>query len=339
MIVAFNAMSIMIAGEAGTVFIRAQRKQDPMHLVSRREFIALTASGLAVTPLALMARPVHSAVTAQEIIDRIKKNLGVEWKPETVDTFKAGDPSTTVTGIVTTALASLAVLGQAVKAGANLVITCEPTFFARADSPTPPARRGLGGNGVPPEPPPVPPSDPVFSAKDAFLKKNNLVVWRFSDHWRLRTPDPFAQGLSDALGWQKFAADPKHVSIPQTSLDALVAHVRKSLKSRGGIRIVGDPQLRVENVALLPGSTPIQASIETLPGVDSIIAGEVREWESVEYVRDTVALGGKKALILVGRYVSEDPGMQVCAEWLKTIVPEVASTWISAGDPYWRPTL
>jgi hypothetical protein len=29
--------------------------------------------------------------------------------------------------------------------------------------------------------------------------------------------------------------------------------------------------------------------------------------------------------------------MQVCADWLKTIVPEVAVRFISAGDPYWRP--
>ena len=164
-------------------------------------------------------------------------------------------------------------------------------------------------------------------------------MWRFSDHWRLRTPDPFAQGLADVLGWSKFAdaSDPRRLSIPETSLDALVSHVKKSLKVRGGMRIVGDPQLRVRKVALLPGSTPIAASLEVLPGVDAIIAGEVREWESVEYVRDTVALGGKKALTLVGRIVSEGPGMQVCAQWLKTIVPEVASTWIPAGDPYWRP--
>jgi putative NIF3 family GTP cyclohydrolase 1 type 2 len=102
--------------------------------------------------------------------------------------------------------------------------------------------------------------------------------------------------------------------------------------------VVGDPQLRVREVALLPGSTSIEASIAALPGVDAIIAGEVREWEAVEYVRDTNDLGGRKALILTGRIVSEDPGMQLCAQWLKTIVPEVASTWISAGDPYWRPS-
>ena len=224
----------------------------------------------------------------------------------------------------------------------------EPDHHLRADfllkEPTRQRLRSDAASGrahrhrVPPTPLPPPPPDPVFSAKDAFLKKHNLVMFRFSDHWRLRKPDPFAQGLADALGWSKFAARrSKAISIPETSLEALVAHVKKALKSRGGMRIVGDPQLRVRKVALLPGSTPIQASIETLPGVDAIIAGEVREWESVEYVRDTDELGGKKALILTGRIVSEDPGMQVCAQWLKTIVPEVASTWVSAGDPYWRP--
>jgi putative NIF3 family GTP cyclohydrolase 1 type 2 len=316
-----------------------------MQQISRRKFVALIATSVGA-PQGLMAGSIEGAVTAQEAVDRIKKNVGVDWRPETVDTFKAGDPATAVTGIVTTALGSLDVLGSAVRAGANLIVTCEPTFFSRADTPTPPVRSGFGPGGAgrgeprsPDTPPSPPPSDPVFLAKDAFIRKHNLVVWRFSDHWRLRTPDPFAQGLVNVLGWSKFAGagDPAHVAIPETSLGALVAQVKNSLKSRGGMRIIGDPQLRIRKVAFLPGSTPIQASLKTLPGADVIVAGEVREWESVEYVRDTVALGGKKALILVGRIVSEDPGMQVCAQWLKAIVPEVPSRWVPAGDPYWRP--
>lgn len=222
-----------------------------------------------------------------------------------------------------------------------MIVTCEPTFYSKADSPTPPVRRIPGmmaHNDVPSTPAPP---DPVFTAKADFLKKHNLVVVRLDDQWRQQKSDPFARGLASAFGWSKFTApaDPSHLTIPETSLDALVSHVKKSLKSRGGMRIVGDPNLRIRKVAFLPGSTAIQAAIQTLPGVDVIIAGEVREWETVEYVRDTVALGGKKSLVLVGRIVSEDPGMQFCAQWLKTIVPEVPSTWVSVGDPYWRPTL
>jgi putative NIF3 family GTP cyclohydrolase 1 type 2 len=313
-----------------------------MQPISRRRFVALTATGIATAPLAMMARPIGGKITAQDVVDRIRKSIGVEWKPDTVDTIKAGDPSTVITGIATTSLATLTVLDRAVKAGANLIITSEPTYYTRGDSPTPPVRRGFGPGAAAQsnQPATPPPTDPVFSGKEDFIRKHNLVVFRLSDHWRLRTPDPFAQGLADMLGWSKFAAagDPKHVSIPETSLDALVSHVKTSLKSRGGMRIVGNPQQRIRKVAFLPGSTPIQAAIETLPEVDAIVAGEVREWETVEYVRDTVALGGKKSLILVGRVVSEDPGMHVCSQWLQTVVPEATSMWISAGDPYWRPT-
>jgi hypothetical protein len=286
-----------------------------------------------------MARTTGGTVTAQQVVDRIKENIGVDWKADTVDTFKAGDPSTAVTRIVTTSLASLEVLNRAVKSGANLIITSEPTFYSKADTPTPPVRRPFGQPDAAAAAPLPPPPDAVFLGKGAFLKKNNLVVFRLSDHWRMRNPDPFAQGFADTLGWAKLAGDPKHISIPETSLDVLVSHTKKALQSRGGMRVVGDPQLRVRTVALLPGSTPIEAAIAALPAVDAIIAGEVREWESVEYVRDTDDLGGKKALILTGRILSEDPGMGLCAQWLKKIVPEVASTWISAGDPYWRPTL
>jgi putative NIF3 family GTP cyclohydrolase 1 type 2 len=312
-----------------------------MQQISRRKFITLTATGLASAPQIMVARSRGDVITAGQIVDRIKKAIGPNWNADTVDTFKVGDPSTIVTGIVTTALPSLRVMEEAVKSGANFIITCEPTFFSKADKPTPPVRRigplQRGAPSIEPSSPPAP--DPVFSAKNSFIEKHKLVVWRFSDYWRLHKPDPFSQGLAATLGWSKLidVNDPKQIAIPEISLDGLVSHVKKSLKTRGGMRIVGNPQQRIRKIALLPGTTSIQASIEVLPGVDAIIAGEVREWESVEYVRDTVALGGKKSLTLVGRIVSEDPGMQVCAQWLKAIVPEVKTRWISAGDPYWRP--
>jgi len=322
-----------------------------MHEISRRRFVALTAAGVAATPLPMWGGVTGAPVTAQQVVDRIQKSIGGEWNPKSVDGFKAGDPLAAVTGIVTTSLASLDVLNLAVKAGANMIITSEPTFFSKADTPTPPVRRAFGGAGrrpgaaeaPPPQPPPPAtpaPPDLVFMGKDEFIKKHNLIVWRFSDHWGLRTPNPFAQGLVDTLGWSKFAnGDMSQVSVPETSLNALVAHVKTGLKSRGGMRIVGDPKVQVRKIALLPGSTPIETALKVLPDADVILAGEVREWETVEYVRDTIDLGGKKALVLVGRIVSEDPGMQVCAQWLKTVVPEVRSTWLPVVDPYWRPTL
>src|SRR4051812_4173368 len=68
-------------------------------------------------------------VTAQEVADAIKSHVGVEWREKTVDTFKAGDPGTVVTGVAVTMMATLDVLQRAVAAGDNMVITHEPIFF------------------------------------------------------------------------------------------------------------------------------------------------------------------------------------------------------------------
>jgi putative NIF3 family GTP cyclohydrolase 1 type 2 len=300
-----------------------------MHPLSRRDFVRLAAAGTAASPFVVGA----AAPTAQEIVDRIKARLGVTWQATSVDTFKVGDPSTPVTGIVTTSLATIDVMRRAVNAGANMIVTSGPTFYSRADSPTPPAGRGRGA-------PLPPPTDPVFVAKNAFIKANGLVVWRFSDHWKSRTPDPFAQGLTDVLGWAKYRSgnDSSRVTLPAVTLDALVADVKTKLGARGGMRVVGNVSTRVRTVGVLPGTIPIQGVLALLPTVDAVIAGEIREWESSEYARDAVTTGQGKALILVGRTLSEDAGMKVCADWLESIVTESPVRWISAGDPYWRPS-
>ena len=314
-----------------------------MTQLSRREFAAL-AAGAAAAPFALTQTPAAAAaLTARELLERITAQIGVTWKADTVDGLKVGDPSTVVTGVATTAMATLAVLQQAVKAGANVVISSQPTFYAKADTRTPPAPRGPGGGpppaGPPAPPPPAGPPDAVFTAKNAFVDQHKLVVIRLHDHWKLREPDPQAVGLARAMGWTKHqvAGDPKRYDVAPLTVDALVRAIAKNLGAAGGIRVVGDPKTSVRKIGLLPGSTPLQASLKLMPEVDAIVAGEVREWESVEYARDQVAAGHKKALILIGRVLSEDPGMQACADWLKTVVPGVPVRHIAVGDPYWRP--
>ena len=41
-------------------------------------------------------------LTARQVVDRIRKNVGCAWSDRTVDTIKAGDPDTPVTGLATT---------------------------------------------------------------------------------------------------------------------------------------------------------------------------------------------------------------------------------------------
>src|ERR1700677_1281940 len=133
----------------------------------------------------LMAQDV---LTARQVIERIQKNVGVPWRSETVDTFKAGDPDTPVTGIATTMMATYDVLERAAAAHDNLIITHEPTFYGHTDE-----IEALSKEG-----------DAVLAAKQAFIAKNHLVVWRFHDHWHARKPDGIQAGMVRALGWEKF---------------------------------------------------------------------------------------------------------------------------------------
>ena len=105
-------------------------------------------------------------ITANEVIERIKKNVGLEWRSDTVDTFKGGDPNTKVTGIAVTMMATMDVLQRAAAKGENLVITHEPTFFDHLDVST---QLPQGDN------------DPVFAEKRKFIEDHHLVVWRFHD--------------------------------------------------------------------------------------------------------------------------------------------------------------
>jgi putative NIF3 family GTP cyclohydrolase 1 type 2 len=311
--------------------------------LTRREFAGLAATAVAA-PFALTPARVGAAaaLTAQQLVDAIKAQIGVAWKTETVDGIKAGNAATVVTGIVTTALPTIAVLRQAAKAGANVVVASQPAFYGKADTRTPPAPRPPGPPGAAPPagPPPAAPPDPVFTAKNAFVDEHALVLIRLSDHWRAREADPMAAGFAQAMNWTKHqvGGNPRRYDVPALTVEALVAALGKTLGVNGGLRIVGDPKTSVTKIGVLPGSTPIQAALEMLPEVDAIVAGEVREWESVEYVRDQVASGAKKALVLVGRIASEEPGMIACADWLKTVAAGVPVRHIAAGDPYWRPS-
>ena len=61
-----------------------------MKPISRREFVALTATAAVAAPFAHVQRPPASTpLTTQELVARIKKNIGLEWKAETVDGLKS----------------------------------------------------------------------------------------------------------------------------------------------------------------------------------------------------------------------------------------------------------
>jgi hypothetical protein len=95
--------------------------------------------------------------------------------------------------------------------------------------------------------------------------------------------------------------------------------------------------MRVRSVFLSPEGTTLAAAVKNLPKADVIIAGEPREWEAIPYTLDTNETASPKGMIYVGRVVSEGPGMQACATWMRALVPGVPVEAVAVNDPYWSP--
>jgi putative NIF3 family GTP cyclohydrolase 1 type 2 len=231
--------------------------------------------------LALCSAAEAQKLTAREVITRIQQHVGVPWQSDTVDTFKAGNPDSPVTGIAVTMMATLDVLQRAAASGNNLIITHEPTFFDHRDV----------SDQLPEKD-----NDAVLVAKREFIEKHHLVVWRFHDHWHARNPDGIEAGMVKALGWQKFE-DPANqylFNLPDITLDKLVAEIQSKLGIHV-MRIVGDPNLHITKLAMVPGAsgfTPHAHALE-MPGVQALVIGETQEWETVEYVADAITEGNK----------------------------------------------
>jgi putative NIF3 family GTP cyclohydrolase 1 type 2 len=291
----------------------------------RKTFIAAVAVSALLT--ALVAAPPTFAQsngpTARQIVKMIQDNVGVPWQKDTVDTFKAGNPDTPVTGIAVTMMATMDVLERAAANHENFVITHEPTFYNHLD--------------VPEE---MPQSDPVWAEKRAFIEKHNMVVWRFHDHWHERKPDGILVGMVHVLGWEKYQRKdfPYGFALPETTLAKLAQETATKLGS-SVLRVVGNPDMKVTKIALSPGAAGFVTETHALErdDVEVLMLGETREWETVEYAADAVTEGKRKALIVIGHIPSEQAGMEECTRWLQTFVTGVKIEFVPAKQPFWLP--
>jgi putative NIF3 family GTP cyclohydrolase 1 type 2 len=287
---------------------------------SRRHFLGSAAALVALQPV-----QAQQTLTAQQLIDRIKKEANVPWRPQTVDTIKAGSPDTLVKGIATTMVATLDLLKAAAAANRNFLVVHEPTFYSGAEDESH-ARNN--------------PDDPLVQLKKKFIEDHNMVVWRFHDHWHAQKPDGIIRGMGISLGWEKYqvADNVRLYTLPKTTLTELASAIKARLHVKA-IRVIGDPATPVTTVSFNPGSTNVALVQRLFSGTeaDVLVCGEPGEWDAGEYVRDSVAAGKKKGMIVLGHDMSEEGGMAECARWLKTFVTEVPVEFMPSGEAFWTP--
>jgi putative NIF3 family GTP cyclohydrolase 1 type 2 len=259
-------------------------------------------------------------MTAREVIELIKKNGGVPFNERSYrDTFKAGNPDDTVKGIATTMMVTWDMLKRAHTAGLNLVISHEDTWWNDRDD-----VKDLTNN-------------PLYKLKSEWIAKNGMIIWRDHDHMHSMKPDFTVVGSLRSIGIKGGENDtmaPRIHTIPETTLGELAAQVKRVSGIRA-FRCVGDPKAKVSKILLGPGYATPRMTAEA----DVVIGGEQQEadggFDDVEYVMDAASLGMAKGVIMLGHVVSEQPGMEDYANWMRTFIHDIPIQFVPAEEPFW----
>ena len=259
-------------------------------------------------------------MTGREVVDLIKKNVGVPWNEQsTRDTFKVGNPDSTVKGIATTMMVTFGMLKRAHEAGLNMVISHEDTYWNDRDD-----IKDLTSNVL-------------YRMKTDYILNNGMIVWRMHDHMHSMHPDYTVVGeLRDVgiKGGENVDMRPGVITIPETTLGEFASQVKRHSGFRAS-RCVGDPKAKISKVLVGPG----YATPRMTPETDVVIGGEQQEadggFDNVEYVADAASLGIAKGLIMLGHVVSEQAGMEDLAKWLGTFIKGVPIQFVPADEPFW----
>ena len=177
----------------------------------------------------------------------------------------------------------------------------------------------------------------VYRRKQELLDRNNIVVWRFHDYWHAVRPDGILTGFLLKMGWEKYydPASPVLVKLPGAPLSEIMQTAKKNLGIEQ-VRYIGDPARVCRTIAVLPGAWPAEMQIQALRqhDPDLLVCGEVREWETSEYIRDERSFGVNRSLLVLGHDLSEDPGMEWLVTWLKPKVNGIAVSHIPSGNAF-----
>ena len=265
-------------------------------------------------------QPEKAIKPAKQVIGTIIKNTGSPGIPNTVDVIKEGNPETPVTGIVTTMFGTMKVLKKAVDLNCNLIIVHEPLYYNHLDG----TKQFI--------------NDPVFLEKKKFINDHNLVIWRFHDYIHSIKPDGILSGMVEKLGWKDYTVNGNidQYLLPETTLEGLLQMLKKVFPGNA-FYVIGDPKMRLSKVRFAPGAPGSNYQIKLLErsDVDVLLAGEVPQWETYEYMRDAVDQGRKKAIIFLGHVNSEEAGMEYCAGWLKGFIKNIPVHFVESGPSFW----
>lgn len=248
----------------------------------------------------------------------------------TRDKILYGDPNKECTGIVTTIYASVDVIKEAARRGANLIISHEACFWNHGDH-----TDWLQDNRT-------------FIDKKALLDETGIVVWRDHDYihsgvqWNGEWVDGIFYGLATELDWLDYVIQdkktPRCFQIPKTPTQDVIQYLMEKM-DLNGMKCMGNLDGYTERI-YIPMHIIGQADNSELAfieenKIDTLLCMEITDFTVAIYMRDGAQLGYDKAVLVPGHFNTEEPGMKWFGEvYLPEMLPQVPSSYCQAGDSY-----
>lgn len=236
---------------------------------------------------------------------------------KTCDTYKAGSPEAEVTNVAVTMHATVDIVREVKKWGAQLLIVHEPTYYSHMDVHT---------------------SDKIENEKRKLIEKSGLTVFRFHDHSHYAYPDIICKGVAEKLAlsgeitYVEGAFDLARIKLDNvTSPVELAREIEKKLGIKH-IRICGNRDLPCSRVSLMCGTPHSVFNELKSDECEVMLTGEACEWMLGEWARDASALGYKKTLLILGHIGSERAGMEYTANIIKEKFPSLEVKYFESGE-------
>lgn len=251
-----------------------------------------------------------------------------------------GDANQECTGIVSTVFASVDVIKEAIAHHANFIIVNESLFWNHGDQ-----MDWLAENKT-------------FQAKVKLLKEHKITVWRLHEYIRSGIPyqdtymDPINYGFCWKMGWtDRIIEGPEEADIyakwmvlqfQGETVKELGMEINQKLGLQG-MQIIGDENTQVHTLYVPPGSimgytafdNAIISHIEKYK-YDCVMGLELVDYTVAEYIRDSAMAGIPRAILHVGHFNAEEPGMEYAVEWIPNAIKtkDIPIYYVNSKDPF-----
>lgn len=273
-----------------------------------------------------------------EIIEKIKayhkgEINGIKIDDATSrDKILYGNPEKECTGIITTCWATIDVIKETIKKGANLIIVHEALFWNHGDH----------TDWLKEE------KNSTFEEKKNLLEKGGIVVWRNHDYIHSGIPlgddrytDGIFYGLANKLDWidyiSKDKKNPLYFEIPEISVKELSEYLINKL-NLNGVRIIGGLNSKVKKVRIpfhVMGDANDLITEADKENIHCFLTLEIVDFTLAEYIRDSSMAGQNKSIISMGHFNLEESGMEYMIEYLERLLEGKIPCWfIQSGDNY-----